>query len=150
MKNWKEIAEFYYLGLEFGFVTQLEVIAWADQIILDSDVPDNRIIDISLSGKHIWATKDALRPLFDDFSSQEIQRRVLVEFKNQLALKPQKAFMIASRFRDFADRYGFTPKNRELAASIEIALWIVEDKIDAGQEQEATRFLDDLLNKCLE
>lgn len=150
MKNLKEIAEFYYLGLEFGFVPQSEVIAWADQLILNSDVADNRIIDISLSGKHIWATKDALRPLFDDFSNQEIQRKVLIEFKNRLALEPREAFILASRLRDFTDRYSFKPKNRELAASIEIALWIVEDKMDAGQLREATQFLDNLLNKCLE
>ncbi|QQS37376.1 MAG: hypothetical protein IPM56_05315 [Ignavibacteriales bacterium] len=49
-KNYIELLEVYRLGLTFGLIDKNEIIKWADKIIEHDELPDNIILDISLSG----------------------------------------------------------------------------------------------------
>jgi hypothetical protein len=48
--NNRTIAEFYIRGLTEGFITAAEVIAWADEIIVESPKTEDWMLDISTAG----------------------------------------------------------------------------------------------------
>ncbi len=47
----KDILCYFRMGLVTGLIEKQEVIAWADRVILQSEIPDSDIIDLSLAGK---------------------------------------------------------------------------------------------------
>ena len=94
--NLKLAAEIYRVGLEKGYVEPKEIIAWADSVIADSELPGIEIIDVALGGdeKHVELASRLSR-IPGSVDQKELTNGILMQMASAIHRDPSLCRQIA-------------------------------------------------------
>ena len=93
----QDTAEFYIQALDNGFVEVAEVITWADNIILQEELPELSMIELSMSAsKAKYEVFSALSAVAVGANLELIQRKILLRMAGKLARDPDYLPVVVS------------------------------------------------------
>lgn len=89
------------LALECGAMTKEEAISWADKLIVESEIPDERLFDLSLS-KDIYEAISHLRAFGSHGNSSEVAKRAFTLFAKGLEENKTTFEAVTRKLNDMA------------------------------------------------
>lgn len=125
----KEDAEFYRLGCITQYISQQQVIAWADRIIAQSDRPSSEIIDVSIaSGMNDLIAK--LARVQGEYDWNRVLQRFFRLLYDVLCHAPDQAETVAHTL--YALMFEC---QHELSSTIEQAIYYFDDGFDLANQK---------------
>ena len=92
-----DTAEFYIQALDNGLIEVADVIAWADNIILQEESPELSIIEVSMSAsKAKYEVFSALSAVAVGADLELVQRKILLRMAEKLAHEPEYLPLVIS------------------------------------------------------
>lgn len=85
-----DYADYYRMGLDYGFITPHEVMEWADHIILEEPEPDPEIIEVSLNVRNPKVMIESLTKLGKDSTDHVVNGLVIRGLGDYLINNPNQ------------------------------------------------------------